>query len=64
MLWGREVGRLSIEPRRQLPYFEFNPDWVATGLDISPLDASIKQPQVLRPIFGASEKIYQKLEIK
>lgn len=61
MLWGREVGRLSIEPRWQLPYFEFNPDWVATGLDISPLDASIKQPQVLRPIFGASEKIYQKL---
>ena len=61
MLWGREVGRLSIDPRRHLPYFEYNREWIETGLDISPLDASIKLPQNLRPIFGASEKIYQKL---
>lgn len=61
MLWGREVGRLSIEPRRGLPYFEYNREWIETGMDISPLDASIKLPQNLRPIFGASEKIYQKL---
>lgn len=60
-LWGREVGRLSIDPRRGLPYFEFNREWIETGLDISPLDASIKQPLIYRPIFGASEKIYQKL---
>ena len=61
MLWGREVGRLSIDPRRHLPYFEYNREWIQTGLDISPLDASIKMPQNLRPIFGASEKMYQKL---
>ena len=61
MLWGREVGRLCIDPRRRLPYFEYNREWIETGLDISPLDASIKLPQSLRPIFGASEKIYQKL---
>ena len=61
MLWGREVGRLCIDPRRRLPYFEYNREWIASGLDISPLDASIKLPQNLRPIFGASEKIYQKL---
>ena len=61
MLWGREVGRLSIDLRRHLPYFEYNREWIASGLDISPLDASIKLPKNLRPIFGASEKIYQKL---
>lgn len=61
MLWGHEVGRLSIDPRRALPYFEFNREWIESGLDISPLNASIKLPQNLRPIFGASEKIYQKL---
>lgn len=60
-LWGREVGRLSIDSRRKLPYFEFNPDWVAGGLDISPLDASIRQPNILRPFYGASAKMYQKL---
>ena len=53
MLWGREVGRLCIDPRRRLPYFEYNHDWIASGLDISPLDVSIKLPQNLRPIFGA-----------
>ena len=61
MLWGREVGRLCVESRRHLPYFEYNREWIESGLDISPLDASIKQPQNLRPIFGASEKKYQKL---
>ena len=61
MLWGREVGRLCIEPRRALPYFEYSREWIETGLDISPLNASIKLPQNQRPIFGASEKIYQKL---
>ena len=61
MLWGREVGRLCIDSRRHLPYFEYNREWIESGLDISPLDASIKLPQNLRPIFGASEKIYQKL---
>ena len=61
-LWGREIGRLSIDLRRNLPYFEFNPEWVGLGYDISPLDISIKQPQILRPIFGNMEKkIYQKL---
>lgn len=61
ILWGREVGRLSMDLRRGLPYFEFSRDWVDNGLDISPLNASIRLPQSLRPIYGASEKIYQKL---
>lgn len=61
MLWGKEVGRLSLDFRRGMPYFEYSRDWVENGLDVSPLNASIKRPQNLRPIFGASEKIYQKL---
>lgn len=61
MLWGREVGRLSIDKRRALPYFEFNREWLENGLDISPLNASIKMPQSRRPIYGASERIYQQL---
>ena len=50
-----------MDLRRGLPYFEFSRDWVDNGLDISPLNASIRLPQSLRPIYGASEKIYQKL---
>lgn len=61
MLWEHEVGRLCIDLRRKLPYFEYNRDWLGAGLDISPLNASIKLPQNMRPIYGAPEKIYQKL---
>ena len=61
LLWGREVGRLCFDQRRKLPYFEYNREWVEKGFDISPLNASIKLPQNMRPIYGASEKIYQKL---
>ena len=61
-LWGREIGRLSIDLRRNIPYFEFNPEWVGWGYDLSPLEIPIKRPQILRPIFGNTEKkIYQKL---
>ncbi|MBR5073793.1 MAG: type II toxin-antitoxin system HipA family toxin [Bacteroidales bacterium] len=60
-LWGKEVGRLCIDSHRRLPYFEYNQEWIQTGLDVSPLDASIKLAKNLRPIFGATEKIYQKL---
>lgn len=61
MLWGREVGRLSMDRRRALPYFEYSHEWLDSGLDISPLNASITMPQSRRPIYGASDKIYQKL---
>ena len=27
MLWGKEVGRLSIDLRRGMPYFEYNRDF-------------------------------------
>lgn len=55
------MGRLCIDLRRKLPYFEYNREWIETELDISPLNTSIRLPQNLRPIYGASEKIYQKL---
>lgn len=44
MLWGREVGRLSMDRRRALPYFEYSHEWLDSGLDISPLNASITMP--------------------
>lgn len=61
MLWGHEVGRLSIDMRRGLPYFEYSHEWLENGMDISPLNASISMPQSRRPIYGASDRIYQKL---
>ncbi|MCR4872658.1 MAG: HipA N-terminal domain-containing protein [Bacteroidales bacterium] len=48
MLWGREVGRLCIDPRRALPYFEYNREWIETGIGISHLSVDYLQELVAK----------------
>ena len=60
-LWGTEIGRLSWDAHRRLTYFTFNPAVLNGGLDIAPLIASVNDPGSRMPIYGSSEKIYQKL---
>lgn len=61
ILWGEEIGRLAWDSRRHLSYFTFNPAFVGRGIDVSPLMAPLKGIHAMRPIWGESEKIYQKL---
>lgn len=35
--WGRSVGALAYDPKVQLNIFEYFPEWVATGVELSPL---------------------------
>ena len=35
--WGRSVGALAYDPKLQLNVFEYSPEWVATGIELSPL---------------------------
>lgn len=35
--WGRSVGALAYDPKVQLNVFEYSPEWVATGVELSPL---------------------------
>lgn len=60
-IWGKEVGRLMWDRVRHLSYFTFNPDFLQSGLDIAPLTASISERRSRFPIYGDSERIYQKL---
>lgn len=60
-IWGQEVGRLMWDRLRHLSYFTFNPDFLQSGLDIAPLTASINEKRSRFPIYGDSERIYQKL---
>ena len=60
-IWGEEVGRLMWHQQRKLAYFNFNPKFLNGRLNIAPLTAAIDQPQSRMPIFGESERIYQKL---
>ena len=60
-MWGEEVGRLLWDERRHLSYFTFNPDFLSKGIDIAPLTAPIGDIGSRMPVYGASERIYQKL---
>ncbi len=62
MLWDKEVGRLSWDARRGVSFFEYNPAFLAGGLDPFPLVASVKSPASRRPVMGDREtKLYRKL---
>lgn len=60
-LWDKEIGRLSWHRERKTSYFTYSQDFLAGPLDIAPLTASIKSIASSRPIFGAQERIYQRL---
>lgn len=62
MLWEKEIGRLSWDERKGLSYFEFNPEFLSTGIDPFPIIASTKSLASRRPIMGDKEtKLYRKL---
>ena len=61
LLWDEEIGRLAWDERRRLSYFTYNPEFVKKGLNISPFSAPITGIRPLAPVWGESEKIYQRL---
>ncbi|MDE6637151.1 MAG: type II toxin-antitoxin system HipA family toxin [Muribaculaceae bacterium] len=61
MLWGKEIGRLAWHAKRNLAYFNYNPEFLGGTIDVAPLVASIHNPASNRTIFGENERIYQKL---
>jgi serine/threonine-protein kinase HipA len=61
ILWGKEVGRLAWDDKRKNSYFTYHPDFLKSGLDVSPLAASIRAPQSRMPIWGEEARLYQKL---
>ena len=61
ILWDEEIGRLVWDERRRLSYFTYNPEFVKKGLNISPLSATVTGVRALAPVWGESEKIFQRL---
>lgn len=60
-IWDKEIGRLLWDNSRRLSYFTFNPVYLQSGLDIAPLTAPIHDRRSSFPIYGDSDRIYQKL---
>ena len=52
ILWDKEIGRLSWDERRRTSYFTYNPDFIKTGLDVSPLAAPIGGVRSYAPVWG------------
>ena len=61
LLWGIEIGRLVWDNRMRNSYFTYNPDFLKEELDIAPLTAPVKGIRSRLPIYGESDKKYQKL---
>ncbi len=62
ILWDEEIGRLAWDDHRRLSYFTYNPEFARKGLNVSPLLAPIDgTTSMYLPIWGESDKLYQKL---
>ena len=62
MLWGQEIGQLCWNPAKGNSYFFFSQEYLASGLDITPLTASSKSPAARFAIYGNTDSAkYQKL---
>jgi hypothetical protein len=62
-LWGRNVGELYWDAHDRCAYFNYFPEFVARGLDIAPLTASITKPALRHgEVYkGNKDKLYQGL---
>lgn len=62
-LWGMTVGFLSWDKVQKVSVFEYDPDFLNTGLDIAPLSMSIysARSQKQLPWIGDGDKLYQGL---
>lgn len=59
-LWGKTVGLLSWDDRRNVSTFQFDKDFVNLGWNVSPLVAPLDSAYVQRgfPLSGNKEKLY------
>ena len=62
-LWGQNVGELYWDAHDQCAYFNYFPEFIARGLDIAPLTASITKPALRHGEVnkGNKDRLYQGL---
>ena len=60
-IWGMEVGRLNWDFKRRTCYFQFNQDFLRTGLNLFPLVAPIEYQTIWTTHFGEEERMYKHL---
>lgn len=43
MAWGRRVGAVTLEPTKNYYAFQYDPSWIATGIELAPLAMPLAQ---------------------
>lgn len=43
ILWGRDIAAVSWDDRRELGVFQYDPEFVSSGIQVSPLMMPLKQ---------------------
>lgn len=63
IIWGKPVGLMYWDKRRRVAIFEYDPQFVKSGIDIAPTTMSIKSPRSINGIAweGERDKLYQGL---
>lgn len=61
LLWDKEIGRLVWDRRTRNSYFTYNPEFLKDSLDIAPLTAPVKDVRSNFPVYGETDRKYQKL---
>lgn len=62
ILWGKEIGQLTWDAKRNISYFFFSPDYFKQSYDISPIMYPKSLPESGYAIYGDKyDPIYQKL---
>ncbi len=56
VLWGNEVGRLFWDERKGVSVFAYSKEFLAGGLDVSPLDMSTSAVNAAIPVEGSRER--------
>jgi len=57
-LWGRQVGAVRWDGRMGLGVFEYAPDFVAGGLQLSPIRMPLRREQYDFPVLKRSEDFH------
>lgn len=59
--WGRTVGAVALEPTRGYYAFRYDPSWIKTGIELSPLSMPLAQAQEPFIFTDLPEATYRRL---
>jgi len=57
-LWGREIGAVSVESAGAIPVFQYRPEFVRSGVPISPVHMPLREAPYRFPFLSRDEAFH------